>query len=139
MPVSAGDPIDNMATYHSLVEDLRDDVRQPLSKATSSIITSLGPMVTDYVGAAMKSSDLLMSNIPGIDLPIWLGGAEVLRMYGFGPTVGTALNATMVTYNGIAHVGLNADVSAIPDLDLLVECVREGFERLEAAEPDEVG
>lgn len=133
MPVSATDPREMISMCHALVRDLRDDVRQPLSKASSSLITSLGPLMSDYVGTAMRSSDLLLSNIPGIDVPIWIGGAEVERLYGFGPTVGAALNATLVTYNGTAHIGLNADVSAVTDLDLLVACVREGFERIEAA------
>jgi WS/DGAT/MGAT family acyltransferase len=135
MPVSATGPIENISAYHTLMKDLRDDVRQPLSKASSTVISSLGPLVSDYVGAAMRSSDVLMSNIPGVDIPIWIGGAEVLNLYGFGPTMGTALNATMVTYNKTAHIGLNADVSAVTDLGLMAECVREGFELIEAARP----
>jgi hypothetical protein len=133
MPVSAAGPEEFIAVYHSLVKQLRDDTHQPLAGKASSLVTALGPFIAGYVGTNMRHSDLLMSNIPGIDAPMWFGGASVLSFYGFGPIMGTATNATMVTYNGTAHVGLNIDVSAVTEPDLLVECVREGFAGLCAA------
>jgi diacylglycerol O-acyltransferase len=135
MPVGADDPAHFMKAYHAIVEQLRADTRQPLASASSSAVNALGPLIANYVGAAMKHCDLLMSNIPGIDIPIWIGGAAVTALYGFGPIMATATNATLVSYNGTAHIGLNVDVSAVTDLDLLVKCVREVFDSFTAAEP----
>jgi WS/DGAT/MGAT family acyltransferase len=133
MPVSTEDPLENVAAYRAIVERLRDDVRQPLASGASSVITVIGPLISDYVGTQMKNCDLLLSNIPGIGAPIWFGRAAVESLFGFGPIMGTATNATLVSYNGVAHLGLNIDGSAVTEIDLLTSCVQEGIDLVEAS------
>ncbi len=130
MPVNTEHPAHNVRAYHALMKKLRDDTRQPLAAAAAGLVTSLGPLISGFVGTMMKHSDLLMSNINGVDVPLWMGGAAIEEMYGFGPTMGTATNATMVSYNHVAHIGLNIDSSAVTDIELLGTCVREGFEKM---------
>ena len=45
----------------------------------------------------------------------------------FGPTIGAALNATLFSYNGSCCVGVTVDTTAVPDHELLLECLEEGF------------
>ena len=78
----------------------------------------------------LKHVDFLASNVPGIDVPVYLAGARVAEWYAFGPTIGAALNATLVSYAGTCYVGVNIDTGAIPDGAAMLECLREGFDEV---------
>ncbi len=128
LPVGTTDPANAMLAVHALVAKLRADVGQPLTSAASPLMNALGPLVSGYVAPLMKNCDVALTNVPGLEEPIWLGGAEVLATYGFGPSMGTATNATLLSYQGAAHVGLHVDTAAVTEVDLLVDGVREGLD-----------
>jgi hypothetical protein len=50
---------------------------------------------------------------------VGLVGANVL---------GAAANCSLVGYKHKAFVGINVDAAAVPDLDMLAGCIREGFD-----------
>ena len=68
------------------------------------------------------------SNIPAGDQTVYLAGAKVVALYPFGPLMGTAANCCLLGYDHRAYVGINADAAAVPDLDMLAGCIREGFD-----------
>lgn len=74
------------------------------------------------------SLDVVASNLSGSPSDLWLGGVRVAEMVPFGPRSGAALNATLLSHAGTAHVGLNLDPVAVPDAGVLVDCLRRGFE-----------
>ena len=78
----------------------------------------------------LKHIDLLASNVPGMTIQLYLGGAPVSGYYAFGPTTGSAVNVTLFTYCGTCCVGITVDAAAVPDYDVLMECFREGFEEV---------
>ena len=78
----------------------------------------------------LKHVDFLASNVPGIPVRLYLAGAGVDQLYGFGPTIGAAVNFTLVSYCGTCFVGINSDMGAIPDPAALRECVRDGFDEI---------
>ena len=63
-------------------------------------------------------------------MPLYLTGAKVERFYGFGPTIGAALNVTLMSYCGTCCVGINIDTGAVPDPDVMVDCLRDGFDEV---------
>ena len=68
--------------------------------------------------------NLSISNIPGPQFPLYFAGARVLSLYPMGPVMnGSALNITVVSYDGTMLVGLIADRDLVPDLDELAERV----------------
>jgi hypothetical protein len=58
---------------------------------------------------------------------MYLLGAEVLQFYPFGPTAGSALNVTLMSYRNRCYMGVNIDAKAIPDDDLFMRCLKAGF------------
>ena len=68
--------------------------------------------------------------IPAGDQTVYLAGAKVVALYPFGPLMGTAANCCLLGYDHRAYVGINADAAAVPDLDMLAGCIREGFDAL---------
>ncbi len=75
----------------------------------------------------MKAVDFVTSNVAGPHFPVYMSGAKIERMFPFGPTAGAAINITLFTYDGIAHVGVNADRGAVGDVELLRRSLVEGF------------
>jgi WS/DGAT/MGAT family acyltransferase len=132
IPVGTDDPATYMATYHDLIAVTREDVEHPLAGSLIVLLNGFAPLIPKAVSSMLKQCDFVASNVPGVDVPLYLGGAELLALYGLGPRMGTATNVTLVSYRGTAFVGLNIDAAAVPDPDLLAVCIREGFDAVAA-------
>ena len=63
-------------------------------------------------------------------MPVWLGGASVRMQYAFGPTIGSGVNVTLLTYVDTCALGINADTGAIPDFEVFKECLVAGFDEV---------
>jgi hypothetical protein len=88
-----------------------------------------------YLQGLAKHVDFVASNVPGIPVPMFCDGIPVLSLYPFGPTGGSAVNVTLLTYRDTCHIGVNMDVLAVPDGEVFMECMRAGFgEVLEIAD-----
>lgn len=48
----------------------------------------------------------------------------------FGPTIGAGLNVTLMSYCGTCCVGVNVDTGAVPDTDVLMDCLQHGFDEV---------
>jgi len=66
--------------------------------------------------------NVVVSNVPGPPIPIYLAGAQVVAHYPLSiVTDGLALNITVLSYLGRLHVGLVADRRAVPDVQALAD------------------
>lgn len=128
LPVGADDPAGAMTTYHGLIDQLKQDVRLPLATGIPMMLNALGPLLQPFFGTLMKHGDFAAISVPAGDETIYLAGGEVIGLYPFGPLVGVAANCTLVGYRHKAFVGINVDAAAVPDLDMLAGCIREGFD-----------
>jgi WS/DGAT/MGAT family acyltransferase len=128
IPVSTGDTAAAMTVYHGLLRDLKEEVKLPSATALDAVLNALGPAVRPLFGMLMKNDDFAVSNIAAGDQAVYLAGAKIVALYPFGPLMGTAANCCLLGYNRGAFVGINADAAAVPDLDMLVGCIREGFD-----------
>lgn len=90
------------------------------------------PGAVAVVARAISSLDVLASNVTGPPEKLSLGGARVEQMVPFGPRTGAALNVTLLSYAGRAHLGLNIDPEAVAGSDLLVDCLRAAIEEYAA-------
>ena len=104
-----------------------DDRAQPLSDV---IAGTLNLLPSGVVGSMLKHVDFVASNVAGLNAPIFLAGAPVSGYYAFGPTTGSAVNATLLSYSGTCCVGFTIDSAAVSDYDVLMRCFREGFEEV---------
>ena len=68
---------------------------------------------------AQEGFNLGVSNLAGPPVPVWLLGARVREIHPFGTIMGNAgMSVTALSYDGTVFVGVNADVAALPDLDV---------------------
>ena len=62
-------------------------------------------------------ANLVISNVPGPDFPLYLGGAEMLAGFPLGPVMdGMGLNITIMSYRGVLYWGLVSCARAVPRL-----------------------
>lgn len=128
VPMLVDDPRERMRAVHELVKAQREEPALELLEEITATINVLGEAAaTRMTGAMMKAVDFVTSNVPGPRFPVYMAGARIERMFPFGPTAGAAVNITLFSYDGIAHVGINADRTAIGDTGLLRECLAESF------------
>jgi hypothetical protein len=111
---------------HEIVLQAR---RQPLAAYIEDLAAAAVrlPGAVPAIAGLFSSLDVLASNVMGPPVPMWLTGRRIASMTPFGPRSGTAVNATLLSYDGVAAIGLNVDPAAVPDAGLLVDCLEAAF------------
>ncbi len=87
-----------------------------------------------YRALAFQSSqaiDLIVTNVPGLPVPRHLAGAEITAAYPFAPVAPHCpVSIALYGYCGRLYVGIDADPSALPDLEHFRERLAASFTRL---------
>lgn len=132
VPVGVVDPALRIRETHERTSRVRREKSLPY---TQWIAGALNMMPRWYIGSILRHVDFLCSDVPGIPVPVFLGGARVLTQYAFGPTVGAAVNVTLLTYVDVCTLGVDLDTGAIPDYDVFFESLAAGFDEVLALGP----
>jgi diacylglycerol O-acyltransferase / wax synthase len=133
VPAGEQDPGARMRLVHGVTQAAREE---PSLSVTGAIAGALNLLPVGYVGGILKHADFLASNVPAMPVPVYFAGGKVTGFFAFGPTIGSALNTTLFSYAGTCHVGINIDTAAVPDPDLMLDCLREGFAEIAAVAGD---
>ncbi|MGO8871100.1 MAG: wax ester/triacylglycerol synthase domain-containing protein [Acidimicrobiales bacterium] len=109
----------------------------PALGVSDALTAALGhlpaPATVGTFALMLKGVDFMATDIPGPPTTAYFAGAKVTGVYAFAPTSGAAFNAALLTLAGRPSIGLNIDAGAVPDPDVLVECLGRGFEDVAAA------
>jgi WS/DGAT/MGAT family acyltransferase len=127
-PVGIADPVERMRAMGKLVRAARDEpaidgmalVAPALARLPAALISGLG-------GSLTRSNDLQASNVPGFRQELYMAGAKIERIYGFGPLPGCATMIGLVTHGDTACIGVNLDPAAVTDAELFASCIEDGF------------
>jgi len=93
---------------------------------STSLITGLSRMA-----ATRRAFNLVVTNVPGPPIPIYLAGAKMRTSYPLVPLFeNQALGIALFSYDDGLHWGFNADWDAVPDLHEFVDAVESEFEKL---------
>ena len=75
--------------------------------------------------------NLVVTNVPGPQFPMYLAGAEMVETYPVPPLQeGFALAVGVTSYDGAVYYGITADFDALPDVEVLGQCVRDALDEL---------
>jgi len=131
VPVGIKDPRERMAAIRELVATQRSEPALPFTETIAGILNRLPTtVVTQLFGSMLKGVDFVTSNVPGAPVPVFLAGGRMEAHIAFGPLSGAATNITLVSYLDDLHIGINTDAAAIPDSDVFVDCLQEGFDEI---------
>ncbi len=87
---------------------------------------SLGARVAS--GLSRRMFNVVITNVPGPQLPLYLLGSRMLASYPAIPLArGQALSIGLTSYDGGVYFGLNGDREAMSDLDVLAQCITDSL------------
>lgn len=106
------------------IERLRAEPGLPHINTVSAAVHRTGVAMTRWIiGGMMKGVDVLASNVPGPNFPLYLAGVRVNDFVAYGPPAGAALNVTLFSYRATVYLGITTDAAAIPDRERFLECL----------------
>lgn len=83
------------------------------------------------VVASPRTFNLVVSNVPGPPVPLYMRGCELEEAYPVVPLADEhAVSIGMTTVSGEACLGIYADADAVPDADLLADAIAESIDEL---------
>jgi WS/DGAT/MGAT family acyltransferase len=131
VPLTVVDPVHRMKVVRDLVLRARAEPALALTEPLANILNRLHPdLTTGIFGSMLRGVDFVTSNVPGPPFPIYLSGARVISQFPFGPLAAAAANVTLLSYMDDLNIGVNTDPAAVPDPDVLIECMQEGFDEI---------
>jgi WS/DGAT/MGAT family acyltransferase len=78
--------------------------------------------------------NVVISNVPGPNIPLYSAGCQVRAIYPMGPiNLGLGLNMTVMSYMGGVHFGLVACRETVPEVDALAGFVLDSLTELTKA------
>jgi WS/DGAT/MGAT family acyltransferase len=121
LPVGVVDPI----VRFELVREAMRGLKQSGQAVGAEVITRLGdfapPTIMSQAArlqARQRFFNLVVTNVPGPQFPLYLLGRRMLGLYPVVPlALRQALGIAIMSYNGRLGFGLLADFDALPDLD----------------------
>lgn len=82
-------------------------------------------------GFSSRIFNLLVTNSPGPQMPMYAGHARMVEMFPIMPlSRNQALAIGVTSYDGGVYYGLTGDRKAVPDIDLIATNVRESLDEL---------
>ncbi len=127
VPVGLADPAARIAETRERTTKVRNEKSTPYIQI---IAGAMNLMPRWYIGSVLRKVDFLASDVPGVPVPVYLAGAKVKTQYAFGPTIGSAVNVTLLTYVDTCALGIDVDTGAIPDFDEFYDCLIAGFDEV---------
>ncbi|MEZ5245182.1 MAG: wax ester/triacylglycerol synthase family O-acyltransferase [Acidimicrobiales bacterium] len=123
-----------LAQVHHAMRHAKDD---PAHRLLGPVAAGLGRLPAAAAASAFSSFssalDVAASNVPGSPVPLHLCGREVRAMIPFGPLSGCAINVTLLSHTGTAHIGVSSDPAAVTDPDRLTDDLRRSFSEITGA------
>src|SRR5271167_198975 len=144
LPCHIEDPLERLQFIHEGTKGAKEE-HQALGATT---LQNWAEHATPNVFAAaarlytgMKLADrhrpvanLVISNVPGPDVPLYLGGAELLAAFPLGPVMdGMGLNITIMSYRGVLYWGMVSCARAVPQLWDIADAVPDALGELLSA------
>jgi WS/DGAT/MGAT family acyltransferase len=136
LPVGEANPVMRL---HQVSFAMRGHTESGQSVAADALVglSGFAPPTLHSLGARVATSlnrrlfNLVVTNVPGPQFPLYAAGARLLEMYPVLPlTKGQALSVGLTSYDGGVHYGLTADRDAVPDVDVLAACLEESLAEL---------
>lgn len=135
LPIGLADPIEQLDTVRERTAELKRS-KSALAFETVMAVAEYLPvgLLKRGVGLADGPANMIVTNVPGPQLPLYAMGARLLGLYPIVPLLpGGGLGVALFSYEGKLCWGFNADYELVPNLAEFVDDVSWSFEQLRAA------
>lgn len=139
VPLDIGQPGKLLAAIHRRTEFLKRMHAAELVSLAGGLIGMFPASLQGMAGPIASQLpitpfNLVCTNVPGPQVPLYLLGHKMLHCYPYVPVGGEmAVNCAILSYNGTVYFGFSGDTHAAPDLRRLEKLLQESFVELRAA------
>ncbi len=136
LPVDVGDPVERLAAVRRVMDGIKDS-KQALGAEVLAGAQDFAPPTILAQASRLNFSNrlynLLVTNIPGPQFPIYVLGRELGALYPVAFLAGErALAVAVISYNGALNFGLLGDLDALPDLSVIADGIEDSLAELVA-------
>ncbi|MGH3516923.1 MAG: WS/DGAT/MGAT family O-acyltransferase [Haloechinothrix sp.] len=139
LPVGESDPVIRLQHIrHAMSEHL--DSGRSVAARTLLRVGGFAPATLHALGARTAGTfssrifNLVITNSPGPQMPMYAGSARMLEMFPIMPLVRNhALAIGVTSYDGGVYFGLNGDRKAVSDVDVLARMLEESLDELKGS------
>lgn len=134
LPVGIEDPVRQHAVIRDATTDLHDAGQAVGARAQTELAGFAPPTIMSQAARLQqrqRTSQLVVTNVPGPQQPLYLLGRRLRALYPVVPLAGRqALGIAVTSYDGRLGFGLLGDYDAIADLDVLAGQLRASIDAL---------
>jgi len=131
LPLDRNDPVEQLRAIHEKTAALKESNQA----SAVELVNRLHEFVPfDIQGLSRGTQNLLVTNVPGPQFPLYLLGARMLSLFAQPPlidNIGLAISA--LSYDGKIGFGFTSDLDRVPDLDDFVRDLAASFDALREA------
>jgi diacylglycerol O-acyltransferase len=135
------DPVERLRLTHEALRDMKERHRALPAELLQDANHFIPPAVfaraaqlslrVSSTAAGRPNWNLVISNVPGPQFPLYLAGARLVAQYPISViTDGMGLNITVMSYCGQMDFGIVADRDQMPDVWKLLDWLRESLDEL---------
>jgi WS/DGAT/MGAT family acyltransferase len=137
LPIGENDPRRRLQLIQATTARLKDE-KNALGGLLWEKIASLAPATLLSLGARVPwrglPFNMVVTNVPGPQQPLYLLGAKMLNYFGTLPLSNyLGLACVLVSYHTKLSWGFPADWDLVPDVDVFARCIEESFREIHEA------
>ncbi|GLZ33359.1 diacylglycerol O-acyltransferase [Lentzea sp. NBRC 105346] len=138
LPVGESNPVERLR----IIREQMDDLKSSRQAAGADVLTNLSNFAAPTLMAlgsrtAMRFPQQVLqtitTNVPGPRVPLYMLGRPLVEMFPYVPVASTVrITVGIFSYLDKFTFGINADFDGVPDVQVLADGVRTGFDELVA-------
>jgi WS/DGAT/MGAT family acyltransferase len=132
LPIGVADPVQRVYTVKQRMMELKGSYQAVLTLGLLGTL-GVGPKLiqASAMKALTKKATAVMSNVPGPDKPLYMGGAKLSELMFWVPQSGSVgMGVSIFSYNGRVHFGLRTDARLVKDPDTVIKRFNMEFEKV---------
>jgi diacylglycerol O-acyltransferase len=136
LPVGIDDPLDRLRMVSAQLDGLKESNQAVAGEALTSLSGFAPPMLLALgariaTKAPQRNVNTVTTNVPGPQLPLYVLGRRMRRVYPYVPLAGQVrVGVAIFSYDGAVTFGVTGDFDAAPDVERLAEGIEDGMGEL---------
>jgi WS/DGAT/MGAT family acyltransferase len=134
LPVGVTDPVARLRTISASMQDLKSSGQAVGAEVITRLSGFAPPTIMAQAArlqARQRLFNLVVTNVPGPQHPLYVMGRELLALYPMVPLAqNTGLGVAIMSYNGQLNYGLVGDYDGLADIEALADEFHGAFEEL---------
>ena len=136
LPVGIDDPLERLREVSVQLDGLKESNQAVAGEALTSLSGFAPPMLLALgariaTKAAQRNVNTVTTNVPGPQLPLYVLGRRMRRVYPYVPLAAQCrVGVAIFSYDGEVTFGITGDYDGAPDIEVLARGIEDGMGEL---------